>query len=165
MAWPHGVTSASPAHGRVRAASGADRSSDACDLEGRGVLRARQRAGEAVRRDRVARRVVPAGARQGRRPDQVPAGLLDRRRGGRVRRHRQGLRDRGRRDGHPHRRRHGRAAERRRRARSRSRSSCPATRSTRCSSRSPTTSSPRRPAPSPTPCCARRCSTPTGWPW
>ena len=34
----------------------------------------------------------------------------DRRRGGRLRRHRQGLRDRGRRDGHPHRRRHGRAA-------------------------------------------------------
>ena len=41
----------------------------------------------------------------------------------------------------------------------------PASRSTRCCSRSPTTSSPRRPAPSPTPCCARRSRTPAGWPW
>ena len=49
--------------------------------------------------------------------------------------------------------------------RSRSRSSCPPTRSTRCCSRSPTTSSPRRRRPSRTPCCARRWSTPTGWPW
>ena len=79
-----------------------------------------------------------------------------RRRGGRVRRHRQGLRDRGRRDGHPHRRRHGRAAvdvvarDLGREVRA------VASRSTRCCSRSPTTSSPRRPAPSPTPCSARR---------
>ena len=33
------------------------------------------------------------------------------------------------------------------------------------SSRRPTTSSRRRAAPSRTRCCARRCSTPTGWPW
>ena len=49
-------------------------------------------------------------------------------------------------------------------ARSRSRSSCPATRSTRCCSRRATTSSRRRPAPSPTRCCARPSWTPTGWP-
>ena len=80
------------------------------DLEGCGVVRAGQRASQVVLRHREPRRVLPTGARQGRRPDQVPTGVLDRRRGGRVRRHRQGVRDRGRRDGDPLRRRHGRAA-------------------------------------------------------
>ena len=136
----------------------------ASDLEGCGVLRTGQRAREAVLRDRVPRRVLPPGARQGRRPDQVPARLLDRRRGDRVRRHRQGLRDRGRRDGHPRPTRTWPTCRSRPAARSRSRSSSRPTRSTRCCSRSPTTSSPRRPAPSRTPSSARRCSTPTGWP-
>ncbi len=136
----------------------------ASDLEGRGVVRAGQRAGQALLRHRDARRLVPSGARQGRRPDQVPARLLDRRRGGAPT---------------PTSPRATRPRTARWSsstttdmaelpvdvvsARSRSRSSCRASRSTRCCSRSPTTSSPRRPAPSPTRCCGRRCSTPTGW--
>ena len=98
-----------------------------------------------LRRDRVARRLVPAGARQGRRADQVPAGLLDRRRGGRVRRHRQGYETE---DGEMVILSDDDMAElpsTSSRARSRSRSSCPRSRSTRCCSRSPTTSSPRSP--------------------
>ena len=81
------------------------------DLEGRGLLRPGERAGAAVLGDREPRRAVPSGAPRGRRPDQVQAHLLDRRRGGVVRRHRQGLRDRGRRHGRAHRRRLRRPAE------------------------------------------------------
>ena len=61
--------------------------------------------GEAVLGDRGEGHPVPPGAPHRRRPDQVQADLLGRRRGGQLRRHRQGLRPRRRRDGHPHRRR------------------------------------------------------------
>ena len=86
----------------------------------------------AVLRDREPRRAVPPGAPPGRRPDQVPAGLQHRRRGGRLRRHRQGLRDRGRPDGRPRPTRTSPSCRRAAAARSRSRSSCRPTRSTRC---------------------------------
>ena len=158
-AWVHPVGYWSTSRSR----SDQRRYEHACDLEGGGLVRTRQRPGEALLGDRVPRRLVPAGARQGRRADQVPAGLLDRRRGGRLRRHRQGLRDRGRRDGHPHRRRHGRAAvdvlarDRGREVRAERPDRPDALREVLL---------PRAgeaPAPSPTPCSARRCSTPTGW--
>ena len=60
--------------------------------------------GQAVLGDRGEGHPVPPGAPHRRRPDQVQAHLLGRRRGGQLRRHRQGLRPRRRRDGHPHRR-------------------------------------------------------------
>ena len=107
--WHSAARVAAPVEGR-RLSAGTAIVGHASDLEGCRLLRPGQRPGQAVCRHREPRRLVPAGARQGRRADQVPARLLPRRRGGGLRRHRQGLRDRGRRDGHPHRRRHGRAA-------------------------------------------------------
>ena len=54
---------------------------DESDLEGRTDVRARQRAGQGVLRDRRPRRPAASGAQQGRRPHPVPADLRDRRRG------------------------------------------------------------------------------------
>ena len=54
---------------------------DEGDLEGCTDVRARQRAGEGVLRDRGPRRVAASGAQQGRRAHPLPAGVRDRRRG------------------------------------------------------------------------------------
>ncbi|CAA9331923.1 MAG: Ku-like_protein, partial [uncultured Friedmanniella sp.] len=80
------------------------------DLEGSHLLRARDDPGQALLRDRGEGHQLPPGARRGRGPDQVQAGLRARRERGALRRHRQGLRDGRRADGGPGQGRHGPAA-------------------------------------------------------
>ena len=82
------------------------------------------------------------------------------RRGGPLRGHRQGLRDRARplRGDRAGRARGARSRRRPRRSRSRTSSSSP--RSTRSSTTTPTTSRPGPAAPSPTDCCSKRCARP-----
>ena len=76
----------------------------AIDLARGRVVRPRQHRREAVLRHRGQGHPLPPGARHRRRPGEVQAGLLDRRRRGRVPRHRQGLRAARRPGRHPHRR-------------------------------------------------------------
>ncbi len=82
----------------------------AVDLERLDLLRSGQRAGQGLQRDRGPRHQVPPGARQGQRAHPLQAGVRGLRRGGRVPRHRAGLRLRRRPDGHHHRRGHRHAA-------------------------------------------------------
>ena len=73
-------------------------------LEGRGLVRPGVDRGQALLRDRGEGHPLPPGAPRRRRAHPLQAHLLGRRRGGHLRRHRQGLRPRRRRDGDPRRR-------------------------------------------------------------
>ena len=133
------------------------------DLDGHDQLRAGHGAGEAVQRRGSQERALPPALRQDRRARRAEARRSLERRGGRLRRHRQGLRARARplRGGRARRARRARAEkdqdDRDRGVRRRSHRSTPSTTTTRTTSR-------RAPAArSPTGCCSRRCARPAKW--
>ena len=132
-------------------------------LEGLDLVRPGVDPGPPVLRDRGEGHLLPPGPPRGRRPDPLQAGLLGRRRGGPLQRHRQGLRAARRRDGRARRRRLRQPADLRPRGRSRCSASCRPSRSTPCRWASPTTATPPA-TPSPTSCCATPSRTPSGSP-